>query len=139
MRTSVALPDDVGDRMRAVAEAAGVSQSEWLRRAIERALEPAPTNPTPNTETEPSQTTIAALSALEEQLSILEAKHADALAQIAVMKAEAAKDQRHIESLQKTIATVAAARPALPAPGQPGALTRLKWWALGTPPEPPAL
>ena len=136
MRTSVALPDELGERVRQLAADEGISQSEWLRRTIERACSPGPTTGQATLETEPSQTSTAALSALEERATIAEANHAGALAEIAVLKAEAAKDAEHIASLQKTIATVAAGGRSLPAPGQAGIFTRIKVWALGTPPAP---
>lgn len=40
MRTTVLLPDERGETIKALAEAAGISQSEWLRRTIDAACIP---------------------------------------------------------------------------------------------------
>jgi hypothetical protein len=131
MRTTVILSDDLGERFKAQAAAAGISQSDWIRDAIEAALissdrsEHIPPYP-PETDTD----------ALREAITRADKAEADLAAahtRIAVLEAEAVKDAEHIRSLQSAIATVATApRPALPDAAGGG---KRPWWMFWVPRE----
>ena len=125
MRTTVILPDDLGERFKARAAAAGITQSDWIRDAIEAAL-----ISSDRSEHIPSyapETDTAALREANDRATRAEADLAAAQVRIAVLEAEAKKDAEHIDSLQRAIATVATApRPALPE--STGESTPRPWW-----------
>ena len=125
MRTTVILPDSLGERFKACAAAAGISQSDWIRDAIEAACissdhsEHIPSYP-PETDTEALREAITRADKAEAGLAAAQVR-------IAVLEAEAKKDGEHIDSLQRAIATVATApRPALPESA--GESPPRPWW-----------
>lgn len=124
MRTTVILPDDLGERFKAQAAAAGISQSDWIRDAIEAAL--ISSDRSEHIPSYPLETDTAALREANERATRAEADLAAANTRIAVLEAEAKKDAEHIDSLQRAIATVATApRPALPEAAGEG---KRPWW-----------
>ncbi len=147
-RFSIVLPDETIATIRERADAAGISQTEWTRRAVLEACTPgAPSDAPPDTGARVADLTarIAVVEAEADQAreeaeaARLELETAaadrDALAvRVQVLEAEAKKDGEHIKSLQSAIATVAAgARPALDTiadqdQGRPGILDRARAW-----------
>lgn len=71
MRTTIHLPDDRAEQIRTLAEAEGISQSEWLRRAIEAACVPS-AYPL-HTSAYPPETSTDELRAVQERVSKAEA------------------------------------------------------------------
>ena len=63
VRTTVNISDERGEQVRALAEAEGVSQSEWLRRAIDAACTPGA-----SPDTSASEAVQAALKARDEAI-----------------------------------------------------------------------
>lgn len=141
MRTTVHLPDERGEQIRALAEEAGISQSEWLRRVIDAACIPSASPPHTSaypdassdaypvhtsayleeTATEALQAALDLASKAEAALAALEAERDQArevlaatITRVAVLEAEAKKDGEHIKSLQSAIATVAAGHRGAP-------------------------
>ena len=151
-RFSIVLPDETIATIRERADAAGISQTEWTRRAVLEACTPgAPSDTPPDTGARVADLT-AAIAAAEAEADQARAEAVtaqetaetatadrDALAiRVQVLEAEAKKDAEHIRSLQSAIATVAAgARPALDTiadqdQGRPGILAsardRVRSW-----------
>lgn len=131
MRTTIHLPDDRAEQIRTLAEAEGISQSEWLRRAIEAACVPS-AYPL-HTSAYPPETSTDELRAVQERVSKAEADLATTTAERdqaredlaaeraarAVAEAEAATHAKYAADLMQSLALVEGfARRALPAPDE---------------------
>lgn len=136
MRTTVILPDSLGERFKACAAAAGISQSDWIRDAIEAACissdhsEHIPSYP-PETDTEALREAITRADKAEAGL-------AAAHTRIAVLEAVTVEKDARIKDLQTTIGSLTSgARLTLPGPAdadqgetatRPGILDGIRAW-----------
>lgn len=134
VKFSVNVPDTVAEAAKEAAAAEGVTPAEWTRRALLAALHPevnAAPDETLNATRTDLERTRADLERTQAERDQIAAKLTAAETQIAVLTAEAQKDAGHIESLQSTIATIAAARP--PALPETAGIGRRPWWMFWRP------